>query len=488
MDLPWIVAAMAAAGWAATSGAAGIVDAAKNQQKPAVQTLLKQKADVNATDVEGMTALMWAAHWNNLEMVQMLLRAGADPKLKSTFDDSALYEACVNGNAAIVDGLLKAGANANSIRGEGETALMTAARTGNADAVKALLAHGADVNAKENWRQETALMWAAAENHPEAVQALISAGADVNAKSIVWDWPKLKLRSGDLGVALPGGGLTALMYAARQGALEPARMLVEAKADVNYKESQGYSPLFLAILNGQYELASMLVDHGATVDDGALWLTVEVRNMDKSDKHPAPTDYGRVKSLDMMKILIGRGAPVDGGFKPRLPQRAIMEGGGPAIGSPLHRAARSTDLEGVRLLLENGADPKYLTQTHSTVLMAAAGQGFNKETGSGGAQQDAIEAIKILIAKGVDVNAVNDAGQTALHFAAQKGSEKVIEFLAENGAKLDVKDKRGKTPYDIATGVGIAGNSEGVPEEEAMAMLKKLMAARGLSAGKSDER
>jgi ankyrin repeat protein len=473
-----ILAAAATAGWAATSGGAGLIDAAKNQQKVAVQTLLKQKVDVNAADVEGMTALMWAAHWNDSEMVQMLLRAGANPKLKSIFDDSALYEACVNGNAVIAEALLKAGADANSSRGEGETALMTAARTGNAETVKALLAHGADVNAKEQWRQETALMWAAAEDHPEAVQALIAAGADVNAKSIVWDWPKLKLRSGDLGVALPGGGLSVLMYAARQGALEPARMLVEAKADVNYKESQGYSPLFLAILNGHYELASILVDHGAKVDDGALWLTVEVRNMDKSDKHPAPTDYGNVKSLDMMRILLDHAAPVDGGFKSRLPQRAIMEGGGPAVGSPLHRAARSTDLAGMRLLLDRGADPKYLTQTHSTVLMAAAGQGFNKETGTGGTQADAIEAIKILIDRGVDVNAVNDAGQTALHFAAQKGAEKVIEFLAENGAKLDIKDKRGKTPYDIATGVGIGGNSEGVPEEEAMAMLKKLMAAK----------
>ncbi|PWT97908.1 MAG: hypothetical protein C5B51_30345, partial [Terriglobia bacterium] len=423
--------------------------------------------------------LMWAAHWNDLDTVQALLRAGANPKLKSTFEDSALYEACLNGNAEIAEALLRAGADANASRGEGETALMTAARSGNAATVKALLAHGAAANAREQWRQETALMWAAAENHAEVVKALIAAGADVNAKSVVWDWPKLKLRSGDLGVVLPAGGFTALLHAARQGSLESARLLVDAGADLSYREPQGYTPLLIAILNGQYELAAMLVEKGAKVDDGALWLTVEARDMDKSDKRPAPTDYGKVKSLDMMKILLDHGAPVDGGLSQRLPQRAIMEGGGPAVGSALYRAARSTDLAAMRLLLEHGADPKYATANHSTVLMSAAGQNFNKETGTGGEQNDAIEAIRMLIARRVDVNAANDLGQTAMHFAAQKGSEKVIEFLAENGARLDPKDKRGKTPLDIATGVGIGGNSEGVPEVEAMETLKKLLAAQG---------
>jgi ankyrin repeat protein len=463
---------------AATAASIGLPEAAHNRQKAAIEELLKQHADVNATDVEGMTALIWAAHWNDLDLARTLLRAGANPNLRSAFDDSALYEACVNGNAALVEALLQAGADANAGRGEGETALMTASRTGNTETVKVLLAHGADPKAQESWRHETALMWAAAENHTDVVRALIGTGADVNAKSVAWDWPKLKLRSGDLGVALPDGGLSTLMYAARQGALEPARLLVEAGADLNYKEPQGYTALLIAILNGQYEVASMLIDKGAKIDDGALRLTVEVRDMDKSDKHPAPTDYGKLRSLDFMKILIAHGAATDGEFKPRLPQRAIMEGGGPAIGSPLYRAARSTDLSAMRLLLEHGANPKYMTQNHSTVLMAAAGQNFNKETGTGGEQKDAIEAIQVLMAQGVDVNAANDLGQTALHFAAQKGSEKVIEFLAENGAQIDAKDKRGKTPLDIASGIGLGGNSEGVPEEEAMAVLRKLLAGR----------
>ena len=177
-------------------------------------------------------------------------------------------QACVNRNAALVEALLKAGADANASRGEGETALMTAARTGNAETVKVLLAHGADPKAQESWRHETALMWAGAENHPDVVRALIDAGADVNAKSIVWEWPKLKLRSGDLGVALPDGGLSTLMYAARQGALEPARLLVEGGSDLNYKEPQGYTALLIAILNGQYEVASMLLDKGAKSTTG----------------------------------------------------------------------------------------------------------------------------------------------------------------------------------------------------------------------------
>ena len=479
----------AVSGIAATNGSAGVAEAAKNQQKAAVQALLKQKADVNAPDVEGMTALMWAVHWNDLEMTQMLLKAGADPKLKSTFDDNALYEACLNGNAAIVEALLKAGADANTVRGEGETALMTASRTGNLDTVKALLAHGANVNAKEPWREETALMWATAEDHPEVVKALIAAGADVNAKSILWQWPGArKLRGGDLAVVLPDGGLTPLMFAARQGALEPARSLIEAGADLNYKEPQGYDPLLLSIYNGHYELASMLVDKGAKVDNGALWMAIETRNMDKSDKHPAPGDYGKVKSMDMIKMLLAKGAPVDGGLKPRLPQRAIMEGGGPAVGSPLYRATKSTDVTAMRLLLEHGADPKYkLARDSSTLIMAAAGQGFNKESGVGGEQKDAIEAIKMLMERGVDVNAANDQGQTALHFAALTGREKVIEFLYENGAKLDVKDKRGRTPYDVATGVGNGGNAEAVPEPEALEMIQKLLAkSKGQTTAKTE--
>jgi ankyrin repeat protein len=463
-----------------------LADAAQHRQKAGVEALLKQHADVNAADFEGMTALMWAAHWNDLEMAQALLGAGANPNVRSAFDDTALYEACVNSNAVLVEALLKAGADANATHGEGETALMTASRNGGVQTVRVLLSHGADAKATEPWRQETALMWAAAEDHPEVVRELIAAGADVNAKSKVWEWPKLKLRSGDLGVALPDGGLTALMYAARQGSIEPARLLADAGADVAYKEPQGYTAFLLAILNGEYELAAMLLDKGAKIDDGALRLAVEVRNMDKSDKHPAPTDYGKLKSLDFMKLLIDRGASLDAEFKPKLPQRAIMEGGGPAVGSPLYRAARSTDLAAMRLLLDRGADPKYTTQNHSTVLMSAAGQNFNKETGTGGDQKDAIEAIRMLIAKGVDVNAANDLGQAAMHFAAQKGSDKVIEFLAENGAKIDAKDKRGKTPLDIASGIGLGGNTEGVPEEEAMAALKKLLAANGRNAGKPE--
>jgi ankyrin repeat protein len=464
--------------FAATNGSPSVAEAAKNQQKTALQALLKQKAAVNAPDVEGMTALMWAAHWNDLEMTQMLLKAGADPKLKSTFDDNALYEACLNGNAAIVEALLKAGADPNMTRGEGETALMTASRSGNLDTVKALLAHSANVNAKEPWREETALMWASAENHPDVVKALIAAGADVNAKSILWKWPEArKLRGGDLPVVLPDGGFTPLMFAAREGSLEPARLLLEAGADLNYKEPQGYDPLLIAIYNGHYELATLMIEKGAKVDNGALWMAIETRNMDKSDKHPAPTDYGKVKSMDMIKMLLAKGAPVDGGLKSRLPQRAIMEGGGPAVGSPLYRATKSTDVAAMRLLLENGADPKYkLARDSSTLIMAAAGQGFNKESGVGGEQKDAIEAIKMLMEKGVDVNAANDQGQTALHFAALTGREKVIEFLYENGAKLDVKDKRGRTPYDVATGVGNGGNAEAVPEPEALEMIQKLLA------------
>jgi ankyrin repeat protein len=460
----------------ATNGSNGLAEAAKNQQKASIQSLLKQKADVNARDMEGMTALIWAAHWNDADMVQMLLKAGADASLKSNFDDSALYEACLNGNSAIVEALLKARADPNSFRGEGETALMTASRTGDLGSVKALLAHKADVNAVEKWRGETALMWAAAENHPDVVRELLAAGADVNYKTKLWEWPKMKARAADLPVTLPDGGFTALLFAARQGSLESAKLLVNAKADLSYKEPQGYTPLLLAVYNGHYDLAKMLVEGGAKVDDGSLWMAAEARNMDKSDKHPAPTDYGQVRSLEMMRVLLDHKAPVDGETKVKLPLRAIMEGGGPAVGSPLYRAARSSDLEGMKLLLDHGANPKYTTGNLTTVLMSVAGSGFNMETGTWKGQDAAIEAAKIMLDHGVDINAANDQGMTAMHYAAMTGREKLIEFLHERGGRVDLLDKRGRSPYIVATGVGNGGNREGVPEPEAMAVLQKLMA------------
>src|SRR5262245_22125023 len=243
---------------------ARLVYAAKNHDKAAIRALLKQRADVNAADAEGMTALHWAAHWGDLETAGVLLAAGADAKVANRYGVTPLHEACTIGSVAVIDALLKAGANPNAAYGSGETPAMTAARTGNVDIVKMLVDHGADVNATEEFRGQTALMWAAAENHADVARLLVDRGAKVNARSLVYDFQSLKGTNGGIIHDRPMGGLTALHFAARQGAVETAKVLTAAGADLNATEPQyGFSPMQTAIFNGHYDFAAYLIDKGA---------------------------------------------------------------------------------------------------------------------------------------------------------------------------------------------------------------------------------
>jgi ankyrin repeat protein len=475
----WIAALCASACWAATDGQLRLADVAMKGDMETLRSLVKQHADVNAPQPDGGTALLWAAYWNDDKAVELLLAAGASVNAANRYGVTPLSQACVNGNAAMVGALLKAGADANAFQAEGQTALMTAARTGSVDAVKVLLENGAEVNAKESWRGQTALMWAAAENHPAVVKLLVERGAEVNARSAVFDFRGLKPKPGDVPMHFPRGGFTALLFAARGGHLECVRILIDAGADPNLGDPDSSSPLLLAIVNGYFETAAFLLEHDAnpnTADDNGrapLFAAVDMHDMYLTNR-PSPPADGKVNSTQMVKLLLARGADPNAQLKKGLVPRAVLDFPDMYMSegaTPFLRAAKSSDLPMMRLLLEKGADPKLTTKDHTTAVMVAAGLGYQK-TIRGGEQP--VEAIQFCLEQGIDVNAANEKGETAVHGAATQGMDQVVQFLADRGAKLDVADKKGRTPLDMA--LGLKADTVGAEVHQSTAdLLRKLI-------------
>ena len=472
----WSMLAAIAVSGIATAGDVRLVDAARNEDRSALRSLLKQHADVNAADLDGTTALIYTAHQNDLEAVKLLLAAGANAKAANRYGITALAEACNIGNGDMIEALLKAGADPNATIGEGETPLMTAARTGSVAGVKALLARGANVNAAESRLGETALMWAVNENHADVVKILIDAGANVNARSTFFDFNFRKVASGGTQAILFRGGLTPLLFAARQGAIESAQALIAAQADLNQAEPDyGMTPLLEAIYNDHYDLAAVLAEKGARLE-GALYLAVEMHNLDYFGNHPRKPVTDKLDEVGFIKLLLARGADPNGVLKIKLPGRQAQGGVTvPAGATPFYRAARSADLEVMRLLLEHGADPSQPSADHTTPLLAAAtGQGARFAGGDERPEAEFVEALKLCLDKGADVNAANDRGDTAMHAAAQRGSDKIVQFLADHGARLDLKNKSGRTPLDLAMGIGVASTGGGAHESTA-ALIRRLL-------------
>ena len=477
---------------ASIGGDARVADAVEKQDVGAVRALIAQNADVNFAQADGTTALMWAVRQDDVELVDRLLRAGAKIKAANRYDITALYLACLNANPAMIEKLLKAGADANAIGPEGETALMTVAHTGNVDAAKVLLAHGAKVDARESWRGQTALMWAAAQSHPAMVAELAAHGADVNARSAQQDW-KRQVTAEPREKWMPQGALTALLFAARQGCLECTKALVEKGADVNAADLEGVSPLLLALINGHYDVAGFLIDKGANVNAAdktgrtALYAAVDFHTMPVSNR-PAPKEIdNQLSSMDIIKMLLAHGADVNVQLERQQPYRTKLDRGDDTMfgagTTPLLRATKAGDSEVVRLLIAKGADAKLATRAGINPLMAAAGVGTREEdtTGRRKTESEAIESIKLCLDAGVDVNAVDGTGRTALYGAAMWGLDQVVKFLAEHGARLDMKDKRGFTPLDAAEGkAGGRGfdAATGDPHPTTAALLRELMSAK----------
>jgi ankyrin repeat protein len=448
---------------------------------------LLKAGDVNLPDVDGTTPLAWAVYNDDLQSAQRLLRAGANPKLANRYGVTPLSLAATNRNAQMAEALLKAGADANAKLPGGITILMAAARAGSPEIVRLLIEHGADVNAKGEVYGETALVWAVEENHPEAAQVLIAGGAGVNDRSNTLERAKDRFGLEGVLTILPHGSWTPLMYAARQGSREAARTLVDSGANLNLADPDGTTALLLSIINGHYDTATLLTQKGAdpnitdTAGMGALYAAVDMNTLGEVYGRPErkSTDKGTV--LDLEKVLLAHGADPNAILKTPTLQRAHTPGE-PTLNTgttPLMRAAKNGDAASVRLLLEHGADPNARQKNGTRALMLAAGLGrgtgaFTKDYAT---EAELLEAVKVLIDAGADVNAVDDAGETPLHFGAQ-ASDDIVTLLVDRGAKLNVKDNKGRTPVEMALGVGLHGHAGGPPtvRQGTADLLRRLIA------------
>lgn len=478
---------------AGTLNAAGdlrLVDAIKKGDKAATASLLQQKADVNSTEADGTTALHWAVRADDLDLADRLIKAGANVKAANRYSITPLYLASQNGSAPMIERLLKAGADPNAVSTEGETALMTAARSGNVPAAKVLLDHGAKIDARDGWQGQTALMWAAAQNHPEMVQELIARGADVNAKSTTTIWERQNTAE-PREKWLPLGGLTPMLFAAREGCAECVGILAAAGADLNATDpDDALTPLLYALINGHYDAAGALVEKGANVNLAdklgrtPLHAAVDAHTMPASNR-PSPKEIDEeLTSLDLIRILLAQGADANVQLKSQQPYRTKLDRGTDGMlgagTTPLIRAAKGGDYAAMQLLLEKGADVTASTRNGITALMAAAGVGTREEdtTGRYKTQDDIIKSIQLCLNAGADINATESTGRSALFGAALLGFDQVVQFLADHGAKVDLKDSRDRTALDAALGLaGGAGfdGTAGVVHESTVALLKKLM-------------
>jgi ankyrin repeat protein len=489
-----LLAAAAAAAFSMGSFAAAktpeLVQALKSGDRATALTLARQKTSALAAEADGTTALHWAVRQDDLELVERLLKSGADPKAANRYGVTPLHLAAINGTTVMIERLLKAGADVNALGADGETALMTVARGGHVDAAKALLAHGATVDAREMWHGQTALMWATAQGHAALMRELIAHGADVNARSSQEEWER-QITAEPRDKWLPPGGLTPLMFAAREGCLDCLAVLEQAGADFNATTPDGISATILALVNGHYDVAGALVEAGTDpnlldyVGRGALYAAIDFNTMPMSNRPAPKVIEQKLSALDVARRLLEHGADPNARLEKQSPYRAkldrgndVMLGGGT---TPFLRAAKAGDLPAMRLLLEHGADPSLApTRNGITPLMAAAGLGTTEQdtTGRYKTQTQSIEAIQLLLDGGADVNAASSDGRTALHGAALQGYDDVIKYLAAHGADLQAKDKKGFTPLDTALGraggFGFTGG-EGVVREGTAAVLRQLL-------------
>ena len=472
-----------------------LVDAVKSGDLVAARALVAKGADVNAAEPDGTTALHWAVQRNDVDLVSRLLRAGARVNVTNTFGVSPMSEAALAANPVLIERLLAAGADVESPNADGQTALMVVARTGQVEAARALIKRGAKVNAVEKWRGQTALMWAVAQGHSAMARELIAQGADVNARSIVNDWSR-QVTGEPRAVYRPAGGLTPLLFAAREGCVDCVGLLVDAGADINRADPEAITPLLMAVMNMQFDTAAALIRRGANPNKWDLWgrgplySAVDVNTLPRGGRPDLPS-MDKTTSEQVIGMLLEAGANPNQLLKMPPPFRNVgndrgLDGMLTTGSTPLLRAAKALDAPAVKLLLEKGADLTLANSRGMTPTMAAAGLGSTDADTRGiyvteDVQQRSIATLKLLLAAGGDVNQKDSRGLTPLHEASRWGWNDVVTFLVLQGANLDAKDNRGLTPVDSAMGKA-GGNSRGGARidvhEDTAVLLKKLMAER----------
>ena len=466
---------------------APLVAAVKAADVEVVRALARDPAvDVNQAEPDGATALHWAVHRNDAELVDVLLAAGARVAAANRYGVQPISLAAENGNAAIIEALLDAGADPNAALPEGETALMTAARTGDPASVRALLVRGADPNARDRFRGQTALMWAASRNNAAAVHALAELGADLHARTE----SEARAPNGNrLFYAPPPTGFTALLFAARGGHLDAMRVLLAAGADVNDTLSDGQSALVVAVANANWELADYLLDRGADPNlAGAGWNALHqllrTRRMNTGFGFPAPIPSGSVDSIDVLRKMIDLGGDVDA----RMTTNGMKDGQRNRLNrlgaTPFFLAAKVTDTEAMRVLVEAGADTVTPSADGTTPLMVAAGLAIWNPGEDGGSlpgqEDEVLEAVRMCVELGNDIHAANYRGETALHGAAFRGANNVVEYLVEQGADLDARTDLGYSPLAIADGFSYSDFYKA--QKHTARLLRELMEARGIPA------
>jgi len=464
-----------------------LADAAMKRDISAVRALLAQKVDINAPGTDGSPALHWAVRVDDATMAKLLLGAGAQATVPNRYGLTPMAIAAGNGSASMIAILLDAGADANAADPAGDTPLMSVTRVGRADAVTLLLDRGARIDATDATYQQTALMVAVRENHPDIVKLLIARGASVNARTRVgrapaWVLPNSQPGFGHgIGIVRGGspdrgrrgpipGGMTPLMYAARDGRADTVRMLLDAGAEINARDANDITPLITAIGNNHPEVATYLIDRGADVNKvdwygrTALFTAVETRNMDVDNAPPFENSINRAPYLPLIQRLIDKGANVNARTKEQLPIRpqflrvtGTLEWVDFTGMTPFIFAARAGDVAVMKMLLTAGADPKIETFAGTNALMAAAGVNWVFDQTYWEGEPANLAAVQLCFDLGLtDVNHQNSMGVTALMGAANRGSDTIIRYLASKGARLDIKDAEGRTAMTWAEGVFLA--------------------------------
>jgi ankyrin repeat protein len=453
-----------------------IADAAQQGDWATVRTLAAARSGVNVQQADGMTALHWAVRANEEDVVAVLLKAGADANTANRYGITPLWLAATNGSVAVTQALLHAKADPKAALPHGETALMAAARTGNPDEVRVLLQAGSDPNAAESSEGETALMWAAAENHADAVRALIQGGADPNRHSknlnlAPMDW----MQVGMVSTILPRGGFTALMYAARQDSPDAARALAQSGADLDAQDPDGSTALLFAIINQHYDLAALLVERGANPNAAdntgmtAVYAAVDMNTFRSDIGRPPRVLPDKRTALDVLKLALQhKGDPNARLKKPIIGRHHGFGDGSLGDGAtPLMRAAKSADLDAMRVLLDAGADAKLGMTKGSNAVMILAGT-----RAAPGSSEKAAQALRLLLQHGGDVNALDARGDRPIHAAARAGANEMVRLLVQLGADPNAANGAGKTALDLASAPGRGHH------EDTAALLRELGARK----------